>query len=368
MFEFSEFDKEIIRKIINEEKFGGRYLNILDVDLTGVCITTKHCADKVTLNFKGTESGGVLYRKEKLFELVDKLQDVIIKAIKLIEYLESKNLLLTYEQAHEKKDLEGFGKIDINECNRRFNLTDEGISRLFIKYINRKLVPNDGLVELEKHNFVSKEERRFSKQLKQTWIAIVIALLGGIFAAVPNIYSAFDRSDASGRLALTEKFNLSGNVSVASDETNIIFDNKIIEAHLYNIDKNIKDIANRNCCGDVVDGSVDKYQILFEHNNAEITESGYVSIDEFLMYNSSVKDKEIKVLGFADTSGDNKLNSELSLARAISVKTALVARGVEEKNIIVEYYGENRLNISTGNGKREPLNKYVEIILVDNNG
>ena len=67
--------------------------------------------------------------------------------------------------------------------------------------------------------------------------------------------------------------------------------------------------------------------------------------------------------GHTDTSGPESYNMALSLRRANTVKSALVAEGVPANVITVVGKGETGLMVQTGPNVREPQNRRVEIIL-----
>lgn len=70
---------------------------------------------------------------------------------------------------------------------------------------------------------------------------------------------------------------------------------------------------------------------------------------------------DISVIGHSDTVGTNQINEGISLKRADSVITALVALGIDRNCIDRRYYGENDLAKPTADNVDEPLNRRVEI-------
>lgn len=71
----------------------------------------------------------------------------------------------------------------------------------------------------------------------------------------------------------------------------------------------------------------------------------------------------ILVTGYTDTVGSNAYNERLSLRRAMTVKKALVAQGVTEKEITAEGKGESVLMVQTGDHEMEARNRRATIDL-----
>jgi OOP family OmpA-OmpF porin len=76
-----------------------------------------------------------------------------------------------------------------------------------------------------------------------------------------------------------------------------------------------------------------------------------------------VADKSIKITGHTDRAGDSKYNMILSEKRAISVKAAMIERGVDAKRMNVFYLGEESPATATKDGVRSDNNRRVEIII-----
>lgn len=71
----------------------------------------------------------------------------------------------------------------------------------------------------------------------------------------------------------------------------------------------------------------------------------------------------VTVTGHTDLAGNTDYNTGLSRARVIAVGNALfVEGGATRKNIVKKWRGEESPRVSTADGKREALNRRVEII------
>lgn len=72
---------------------------------------------------------------------------------------------------------------------------------------------------------------------------------------------------------------------------------------------------------------------------------------------------EVEIIGHTDTVGTPEGNDALSVARAVQVRDALVARGLDPAVTRAVGRGERELLIPTADGVREDRNRRVEIIV-----
>jgi hypothetical protein len=69
----------------------------------------------------------------------------------------------------------------------------------------------------------------------------------------------------------------------------------------------------------------------------------------------------LKIVGKADRSGTDRYNMALSARRADVIREALIADGLSEDRIDVQWTGEQQLPVATNDGVREQKNRVVEI-------
>ncbi|HKT54324.1 MAG TPA: OmpA family protein, partial [Caulobacteraceae bacterium] len=65
----------------------------------------------------------------------------------------------------------------------------------------------------------------------------------------------------------------------------------------------------------------------------------------------------VVVVGHTDTSGGFKYNMRLSERRAKATADALVAQGVDQSTLNVDWKGKTDLAVQTPDGVKEPLNR-----------
>jgi OOP family OmpA-OmpF porin len=107
------------------------------------------------------------------------------------------------------------------------------------------------------------------------------------------------------------------------------------------------------------------YLVFFAWDQADLTPVTAAVLDQVAADYASGRPSRVLVGGHADRSGTDAYNQGLSQQRARNVARALVARGVPEPALDVQWFGESRLRIQTADGVREPQNRRVEIVFGD---
>jgi OmpA-OmpF porin, OOP family len=104
------------------------------------------------------------------------------------------------------------------------------------------------------------------------------------------------------------------------------------------------------------------YLVFFAWDQADLTPVTAAVLDQVAADYASGQPSRVMLAGHADRSGTEVYNDRLSEQRARSVARALVARGVPERALDVQWFGERRPRIATADGVREPQNRRVEIV------
>jgi len=105
------------------------------------------------------------------------------------------------------------------------------------------------------------------------------------------------------------------------------------------------------------------YMVHFVLNKADVTREGVAIIEKAAANARAMSITRLILTGHTDRSGDEAYNETLSKRRAEAVKAAFVARGFQPQEIAVKAKGETTLLVPTGDGKYEPKNRRVEIVL-----
>jgi OmpA-OmpF porin, OOP family len=106
----------------------------------------------------------------------------------------------------------------------------------------------------------------------------------------------------------------------------------------------------------------DVYLVFFAWDQADITPVTSAVLDQVAADYASGRPSRVTLAGHADRSGSEAYNDALSEQRARNVARALLARGVSEAALDVQWFGESEPRIPTADGVREPQNRRVEIV------
>ena len=81
-------------------------------------------------------------------------------------------------------------------------------------------------------------------------------------------------------------------------------------------------------------------------------------------YAAEGNSQRVEVVGHTDSSGSNADNARLSERRAKAVADGLVALGVPQTVLAVDWRGESELAVPTPDGTKEPLNRRSTIAVI----
>ncbi len=104
---------------------------------------------------------------------------------------------------------------------------------------------------------------------------------------------------------------------------------------------------------------VREFIVYFGWDRYDLTDEAVRVVEEIVAYVGQWSGGNVSLDGHADTSGSAGYNVGLSQRRASTVRDALSQRGVSSGS--VEWFGETRPAVPTGDGVREPLNRRVVV-------
>jgi outer membrane protein OmpA-like peptidoglycan-associated protein len=104
-----------------------------------------------------------------------------------------------------------------------------------------------------------------------------------------------------------------------------------------------------------------KNDILFDPGSDSLKSEGVVELNKMADVLAKYADDRVKIEGHTDSQGDAKHNQALSEKRANAVKTILVSRGVQEKQIEVHGFGESKPVADNGTAEGRAKNRRVEL-------
>lgn len=106
--------------------------------------------------------------------------------------------------------------------------------------------------------------------------------------------------------------------------------------------------------------------VLFQFGKADLNESAAAPyLDKIAVLLKTKSTKQIAIEGHTDNVGSLPSNQAISLARAKSVHSALLARGVPQERLQAEGFAFQRPVVSNSNEEGRALNRRVDIIILD---
>jgi outer membrane protein OmpA-like peptidoglycan-associated protein len=104
-----------------------------------------------------------------------------------------------------------------------------------------------------------------------------------------------------------------------------------------------------------------KNDILFDTGSDALKAEGVVELNKMADILAKYSDDRVRIEGHTDAIGDAKHNQALSERRAGAVKTVLVSRGVQERQIEVHGYGESKPVADNATPEGRAKNRRVEL-------
>ncbi|MBW8733863.1 MAG: OmpA family protein, partial [Asticcacaulis sp.] len=104
-----------------------------------------------------------------------------------------------------------------------------------------------------------------------------------------------------------------------------------------------------------------QFSVYFRFDRYALTPEAKAVVKSAADYALSNNSHKVKVVGYTDTSGSAAYNIKLSQRRAGATAKALVASGVANADISVNWKGETDLAVPTADGVREPRNRRATI-------
>jgi outer membrane protein OmpA-like peptidoglycan-associated protein len=105
--------------------------------------------------------------------------------------------------------------------------------------------------------------------------------------------------------------------------------------------------------------------VLFESGQTELREEAMASLVEVVDLLQSEPDKNIRIEGHTDSTGDAETNLKISEKRAVAVENALVSLGVDAERISSAGMGEDFPIASNESEEGRRQNRRVDVILLD---
>ncbi len=108
--------------------------------------------------------------------------------------------------------------------------------------------------------------------------------------------------------------------------------------------------------------------VLFDTNKAELKSGGTHSLQKLAGFLKQYPQRNAKIEGYTDSTGNVDYNQGLSDRRANAVRASLVDMGISNDRITTHGYGQDSPVASNDTASGRQLNRRVEIILSEDNG
>ncbi len=108
--------------------------------------------------------------------------------------------------------------------------------------------------------------------------------------------------------------------------------------------------------------------VLFDTAKAQLNPGSARKLDQLAQFLTSHPERRVQIDGYTDSVGTESYNQDLSQRRADTVKSALIARGIDPSRIGTQGYGKGfPVADNTDSGGRQ-LNRRVEVVIGEDSG
>ncbi len=108
--------------------------------------------------------------------------------------------------------------------------------------------------------------------------------------------------------------------------------------------------------------------VLFDTGKAQLNPGSDRKLDQLAQFLTSHPERRVQIDGYTDSVGTDSYNQDLSQRRAETVKSALIARGIDPSRIATQGYGKGfPVADNTDSGGRQ-LNRRVEVVIGEDSG
>jgi len=108
--------------------------------------------------------------------------------------------------------------------------------------------------------------------------------------------------------------------------------------------------------------------VLFDVGRAQLRQGALARVDQLAAVMREYPERNVLIEGFTDSTGSLATNQELSERRAMSVREALIARGVDPRRIVARGHADRFAVADNGTAAGRQQNRRVEAVLSDPKG
>jgi len=111
---------------------------------------------------------------------------------------------------------------------------------------------------------------------------------------------------------------------------------------------------------------VDLPRIEFESGKTEILSQSFSALNQLIGLMTKYQGSKISIQGHTDNTGDSVFNERLSVDRANSVKSWLVAHGINGSRLEARGYGQTRPITTNTTDQGREINRRIEFVIIEN--
>lgn len=190
---YDDLDKQIIQELVSLPSDSASFSNIFDRHFTAESLYIDPSKNLASFAFSTSGSEVTNAESEAIARRSSELTILLARYMNLYRFLDEEGLVFFYKPAIGYSQSIFIGKADASKTLFYAPLYDDGLRDLAWKYHHSYSIPSPALKELVSHDFIDDEERKFTKSLRASWVAIWISLALGLAGIVMNIANNIDQ-------------------------------------------------------------------------------------------------------------------------------------------------------------------------------
>lgn len=189
---YDDLDKKIITKLVQYSD-SASFSNIFDQHFIAESLYIDQATQKASFVFNVSGPELTAADRNNIATRSSELTILLARYMNLYRFLDENGLVLFYKPALEQSQSVLIGKADTSQNHVDTQLYDDALRELAWKYHHSYSIPSPALKELVSHDFIDDEERKFTKSLRASWVAIWISLALGLAGIIMNIINNIDQ-------------------------------------------------------------------------------------------------------------------------------------------------------------------------------
>ena len=170
---YSDLEKGILRDIASWKRVN--LFTLIDPALIGIGIRFDTTTNSVDVSIEVTNPA---VPPPDVKDRLDKIQELLIQAVNVIELFENRGYVYTYQTANVIPNPLTVGQLPVNSASVGYTLPDRRVSALLCRYATQEIRAQEELTKFIDDGFITREEVRANRQYRTTLAALVVAIIG----------------------------------------------------------------------------------------------------------------------------------------------------------------------------------------------